>query len=202
MKRWNVIQRFIDERGYKSFLEIGRRYGETFDRINIHEKMSVDPAISAPYNMQTTSDDFFESCKTMSDFDIIFIDGLHHADQVKRDIENSLKHISLNGVILLHDCSPLKEEYQIVPQSENKSLAWCGTVWKAFVGFQGIKTCVNTDHGIGIIEAHNVLPFDAEPKIKISKLSYKAFDKNRVQLLNLISPRQFDEFYFNVHNFV
>lgn len=191
MKRWEVIQRFINKRNYKSYLEIGRRWGDTFDKIEIHEKMSVDPAISAPYNLKTTSDDFFESCKTMSDFDIIFIDGLHHADQVKRDIENSLKYISLNGVVLLHDCSPTNDEMQIVPQKSKKMKAWTGDVWRAFVGYQGAKYCIDTDWGIGVIEAHNVLPFDADPAVKISELSYKAFEKNKSQLLNLISVQEF-----------
>ena len=30
-------------------------------------------------------------------FDLIFIDGLHHADQVKRDFENSLRCLNDNG---------------------------------------------------------------------------------------------------------
>ena len=63
-------------------------------------------------------------------FDIIFIDGLHHYEQVKKDIINSLNCIEENGVIILHDCIPKSYLEQAVPRSQH---LWTGDVWKAFV---------------------------------------------------------------------
>ena len=45
-------------------------------------------------------------------FDLIFIDGLHLANQVQKDIENSLKFIKDEGFIVLHDCNPPSEYHQ------------------------------------------------------------------------------------------
>ena len=44
--------------------------------------------------------------KIIQKFDIIFIDGLHEYDQVKKDIVNSLKFIDEKGFILIHDLLP------------------------------------------------------------------------------------------------
>ena len=49
-----------------------------------------------------TSDEYFSKFKDK--FDIIFIDGLHHYEQVKKDIFNSLEILNSNGIILMHDC--------------------------------------------------------------------------------------------------
>jgi len=48
-----------------------------------------------------TSDTFF--LKNKRTFDIIFIDGLHIYDQVKRDVLNSIKVLNKDGFILLYD---------------------------------------------------------------------------------------------------
>ena len=61
-----------------------------------------------------TSDEYFESIKdTEVKYDIIFIDGLHHNEQVLKDVENSLKHLSEGGSIVCHDCLPSEESRDI-----------------------------------------------------------------------------------------
>ena len=79
-----------------------------------------------------TSDEFFKQNEKR--FDLIFIDGLHEANQVFRDVKNSLNYLNENGVILLHDCNPSIEEHQTFPQSldHNKRHLniWLGDTWK------------------------------------------------------------------------
>ena len=48
-----------------------------------------------------TSDEFFN--KNSNKFDLIYIDGNHLFEFVKRDIDNSLKFLKDNGVIILDD---------------------------------------------------------------------------------------------------
>jgi len=41
--------------------------------------------------------------------DVVFIDGLHTFLQSLKDVQNSLRYLNANGVIVLHDCNPLSE---------------------------------------------------------------------------------------------
>lgn len=52
--------------------------------------------------VQSTSDEFFENLSEDKKFDIIFIDGDHRYDYVKRDFENAIKHID-RGYIVMDD---------------------------------------------------------------------------------------------------
>lgn len=49
--------------------------------------------------------------QTKQKFDLVFIDGLHHSDQVLKDINNSLSFLEPNGVIMCHDILPSSEQY-------------------------------------------------------------------------------------------
>ena len=82
---------------------------------------------------------FIISDKNNKDFkyDIIFIDGLHHDYQVIRDIENSLNHLSDNGVIVCHDCLPFSE---VMQRQEECYGEWTGDVWKAIAKFRIERT--------------------------------------------------------------
>ena len=50
---------------------------------------------------KTTSDDFF--IKNKEDFDIIYVDGLHTYNQVKKDLINALKALKSDGIIICDD---------------------------------------------------------------------------------------------------
>src|SRR5690606_9283428 len=114
---------------YQSYLEIGLGDGQNFESILCLFKSGVDPAIpylhtlrnSSFYNME--SDLFFLNIHKQ--YDLIFIDGLHHAEQVEKDIVNGWCSLNVNGVLLLHDCSPFTEEMQVFPR---KQLEWTGNV--------------------------------------------------------------------------
>ena len=156
MNRHEFIQSIINKMPAKSYLEIGLGNGENFNKINVSFKSSVDPASSTFKNIEEctatptyklTSDDFFKQNKDK--FDVIFIDGLHHADQVERDINNSLSILNKDGYILCHDINPTNKELQEVPR---KNLDWTGDVWKAWVKLKSTNpniSMVAVDDGMG-----------------------------------------------------
>jgi len=93
-------------------------------------KIGVDPCLTTQridngILIGKTSDDYFNT--ELGPFDLVFIDGLHHADQVKRDFENSLRCLSDNGFIVIHDVLPENEEGTIVPRQTKR---WWGDVYK------------------------------------------------------------------------
>ena len=103
MKRTDIINAFIQKYGYKSYLEVGTQDpASNFDKINVETKVSIDPFPRGEVDYVCTSDEFFESVAPKHDykFDIIFIDGLHHDDQVIKDINNSLEILNDNGTII------------------------------------------------------------------------------------------------------
>jgi hypothetical protein len=145
-------------------LEIGVRNPEdNFDWIECEHKDSMDPGVeftSNPVKYQMTSDAFFEFWKTnkLPKYDVIFIDGLHLADQVKRDIEHCLEMTSNEGVLILHDCNPPAPAFSRENYSEkNAALGyWNGTTWKAFWAYihegRYDSRIIDSDWGIGIID--------------------------------------------------
>ncbi|WP_340581761.1 hypothetical protein, partial [Klebsiella pneumoniae] len=87
MNRIEIIQMHIDKYGYKSYLEIGVQGGDCFRAINCETKVGVDPDTGSAATIHKTSDEFFARNNDMWEkemFDCIFIDVLHHADQVER----------------------------------------------------------------------------------------------------------------------
>ena len=182
--RFEIINKIIELKEYKTYLEIGCQADINFSKIQIDKRIGVDPHDGGTHRM--TSDDFFKN--NNEKFDIIFIDGLHEYEQVIKDIKNSVKFLSNNGMIILHDCLPSKIWHQTIPQSHS---SWNGDVWKAIVEcrtFENLDTytCV-ADQGLGIIfnrKNKNLL------KIKIKKfknLSFKSYYENHKQYMNIIS---------------
>jgi hypothetical protein len=104
--RHELINRLINLNSYTDYLEIGYKEGNTFHRITALNKTAVDPnPLKTNSNVKIcTSDEFFSS--NTNKYDIIFIDGLHVYEQVKRDFENSLKSLRGQGVIVFHDMNP------------------------------------------------------------------------------------------------
>lgn len=178
------------------------RYPEhNFNKIKANKKYSVDPGFeneTNPVDFKLTSDIFFNKLsksEVLSNdikFDVIFIDGLHLAEQVEKDIENALKFIKEDGYIVLHDCNPPTffhaselYEYRLSPALGN----WNGTTWKAFYKYRLQENlyscCIDTDWGIGIISKTNRIGDFST--VKNPYFEYEIFNKNRKESLNLIS---------------
>ena len=181
--RDEIVQETVNRKNYKSYLEIGCDQDILFSKIKIEKKIGVDP--NSGGTIRDTSDNFFK--KNNIKFDIIFIDGLHEYDQVKKDINNSLYFLNDNGVIFLHDCMPGGFIYQAVPRARG---AWNGDVWKNIVEMR-TKTDVDTyvihaDQGIGMIlkrTNRNLLKLEIS---NFKKLKYKDFFYNYQEYLNVV----------------
>lgn len=121
-----LLQALIDKHGLQSYLEIGLQNADNnFNKIKSPHKCSVDPDPKAKAFFDCTSDQFFKV--NHNEWDLIFLDGDHTADQVKRDFENSLRCLSDNGFIVIHDVLPENEEGTLIPRQTKK---WWGTVYK------------------------------------------------------------------------
>ena len=194
IKRHHVINYLISKYNLNSYLEIGVLKGDNIRQIVALNKDGVDPGaerhIAPEVNYRMTSDDFFNSIKDDLNkfYDIIFIDGLHHAAQVNKDIYNATRHLTPGGFIVLHDCNPISYESQLVPR---KTIIWNGDPWKAFVLFKGshpkVKCCVvDCDYGVGVIQIQHQ---DQQQSFDIP--DWKEFVENRRKYLNLVTWEEF-----------
>ena len=208
--RYDLINSIIKRYNLKRYLEIGVcDPRECFDRIVCKSKMGVDPGVEFPLNpvkYRMTSDDFFSELQNGKldidpnfRWDAIFIDGLHTATKVLKDIENALYYLTPKGYIFLHDCNPWsyftqREDYFLDGQSY--SGPWNGTVWKSIYYLRTHRkdlqvNVIDTDWGVGILRRgkSSLVPFD-NPFYE-----YNIMNQNRARDLGLISLETFYNFY-------
>jgi hypothetical protein len=205
--RYDVINFLIASLDRETnYLEIGvRNPDDNFNKIIASKKYSVDPGLEFeenPVDFVLTSDEFFDQLRSGSllnpeyRFDVVFIDGLHTAEQVDRDIKNALDFIKDDGFIVLHDCNPPTEfhareahGYRISPAMS----AWNGTTWKGFLKWRQnpiVFSCtLDTDWGVGVISKTKNIGKSTELKNEFYEFS--VLNDNRKAFLNLIA---FDEF--------
>ena len=181
--RIEIVQRIIDLKNYRSYLEIGTFKDELFSKIKCEKKIGVDPFSGG--NTRMTSDDFFKQNKEK--FDCIFVDGLHHYDQVKKDIENSINCLNENGILLVHDCLPISISAQSIPRTE---VNWNGDVWKSFVEQRTKENLdcytIFADHGVGVIlkrKNRSLLNLNIK---NFKKLKFIYYYKHHQELMNII----------------
>lgn len=124
--RLDLIYLSLETLKARSYLEIGCFKDKVFNNIPAEHKIGVDPNRGG--NRRMTSDEFFS--QNTDTFDVIFIDGLHHYDQVSRDLENSLSVLNDGGIIILHDMLPCSEQEAVVPIPEVLPYTWVGDVWR------------------------------------------------------------------------
>ena len=212
--RTDLLNHLVEKYNLQRYLEIGVQVPElNFDRIKVPYKIGVDPDPDAHATFCMTSDDFFQNYginypgnkRDIAITDLVFIDGLHTAEQVKKDFENALKVLSPNGFIVLHDCNPLKEEHTIVPRP-TKTGHWNGDVWKFAITITNqTKATVDIDNGCLVYSPRGVPKIrqtfitkdcsyfigDMNVYVEIQQPKWEFFDANRKELLNLISWNRF-----------
>jgi len=182
--RWDLIQFLINKYDYSTYLEIGCDKDQSFSKIKISHKVGVDPISGG--TIRKTSDEFFKNNKEK--FDIIFIDGLHHYEQVIVDINNALSVLNDNGHILVHDCLPRTIAHQAIPRYRG---SWNGDVWKSIVELRTKKyldvfTC-EIDFGVGIIQKKinsNLLELKID---NFKNLKFKDYYLRNKEFMNVIS---------------
>jgi hypothetical protein len=201
MKRFDIINHLIRVNNYKSFLEIGTQEHINLSNIIIDKKISVDPDPEVNADFILPSDDFFK--QNTDKFDIIFVDGLHHADFVYRDMVNSLKILNHGGCIIVHDVIPSSYESQLIPLEktlETGSGIWNGDVWKGWVKLRTerkdlIMKVINTDHGCGIIHSTK---YGSGDYLESYNNGYYEYNKDLIfSSLNLISCDEFLSLFDN-----
>jgi hypothetical protein len=188
--RTDLLNLLVRRRHYRSYLEIGvRAASENLDRVRAPIRDGVDPAPTEPIAYQMTSDAFFAGPGKDKTYDLVFIDGLHIADQVLRDVENSLRVLAPGGALVIHDCNPQVEATQLEQQPPQG--AWHGTVWKAWVELRCTRPdlrmyVVDVSQGCGVIERGEQDLLNAPPV-----LDWAYLQENRTEALNLVSVDDF-----------
>jgi hypothetical protein len=185
----NIINDLIKLYNYKTYLEIGVEHKiNCFDQIICERKVSVDPSDVDIYDFNMTSDDFF--IFNRDTFDIILIDGLHLAEQVERDILNSLAVLNNNGHIIVHDTNPPTELHGLENQYNSQLIptvypSWNGTVWKAIYKLRRtrddliFKTYMD-DWGVTLITRGKGQLLELDNPY----FSYHVFAQNKEKILN------------------
>lgn len=180
--RMDFIKKALDKFTNPSYLEIGTHKNECFNEINIQDKVGVDPNAIGEKVIKATSDEFFLVNNKL--YDVIFIDGLHTYEQVRKDVINSFKFLKKGGFIFLHDMLPLNWRAECPIRLQG---TWNGDVWK--VGLElcltkGIEFVVSiADHGVGIVNKKDdkIDLYDDYEKIK--NYTYKNFFNSKVQYI-------------------
>lgn len=236
MNRIKAVQRALEGRQQRVYLEIGVSSGKAFRHIAAEEKIAVDPALalsgrsrkraaakaSTTHYFETDSDAFFANETAFLEqhgIDVAFIDGLHTYGQVMRDVDNTLRHLRHDGVILVHDCNPTRASiacpagsyaefrarhrwWEIswgLTTSGTLAALWSGDVWKAMVALRSTREdlrimVLDCDFGVGVIRRgtpDTLLPYSAK---QIEALDYADLAADRNRLLNLRPPGCLDEF--------
>jgi hypothetical protein len=127
--RLDLILKLVDRTNAVDYLEIGCDKNQIFNHILCKNKIGVDPNNGGTHRM--TSDKFFLRNNNLL-FDIIFIDGLHHYEQVTRDVTNSLLRLKEHGYIIIHDMLPVYEDEASMPGPIKSKFSpyWLGDVWR------------------------------------------------------------------------
>lgn len=132
----------IRPRGY---LEIGVHHGDSLKlAFGARDLVGVDPVITpeavftrpAHANLiEATSDEFFAAEPSFTDvdsrdsrLDLAFIDGLHHADQVLKDLMNVMR-IGHNRTIIACDDMLPRNDFEATRDFHEGD--WAGDCWKA-----------------------------------------------------------------------
>jgi hypothetical protein len=224
VNRIKAVQQALDGRVKRVYLEIGVERGWAFVRISADEKIAVDPAFKlsararrladakarATHYFQTTSDAFFVNKSAFLEqrgIDVALIDGLHTYGQVVRDVENTLRYLRDDGVIILHDCNPARASVAcpVTSKADFRAhnhwwrIGWSGAVWKAIVYLRSTRhdlrvAVLKCDFGVGVVRkglSESQLSYSAA---QIEALNYADLAADRERLLNLKPPRYLGEF--------
>jgi hypothetical protein len=193
MTKEDIINKIIKIFNHTSYLEIGVQNGLSFKKINIKEKVGVDPKMQYKDDnlYEMTSDEYFTNYKKM--YDIIFIDGLHEASQCLKDIINASQALKPGGHIVCHDMLPSSKAMQQVPRIAKE---WTGNSWKAWATIKKENPSLNMfivdcDYGVGILHLPKIIQLNYN---EVDAFEYKDYSLNKEKIMGeIIKPFHFEK---------
>ncbi len=210
----------MSQKNLKNYLEIGVENGHIFFRIKSSFKVAVDPkfifdasrrfgkAILNPYNLanqyfEKTSDDFFaqdaQRVFAGKQLQIALVDGMHEYQFALRDVENTLKYMVNEGVIIMHDCNP--QTAGAAGRFEDWTVGeWNGDVWRTIIHLRSQRPDLNVfvldcDQGLGIVTRNKPESGLSFTPAQIEALTYDDLVQNRSNWLNLKPASYFYEYF-------
>ena len=165
----------------RRYLEIGVDTGGTLALSRAQWNCGVDPAFSirSPLEgnfclVRKTSDDFFREYAG-EPFDLVFVDGLHEATQVSRDLFNALRHLEPSGLIAVHDTVPFN---RTVASARRYTSIWTGDVYRALVPYiqcceDGVLTLLAAPAGLTLMKSPRAFLEVLNEPLAPSRLSYR-----------------------------
>ncbi|MDE2357604.1 MAG: class I SAM-dependent methyltransferase, partial [Alphaproteobacteria bacterium] len=167
------------------YLEIGCAGNDLFDSVMAARKVGVDPVRGGTHRQ--TSDDFFSAWRG-GKFDVIFIDGLHTYEQVRRDLVNALAWLKPGGWIAMHDMLPRDWKEEHVPQIQSRG--WTGDGWKC--AFELAETpdiafrLIAMDHGVAVLRPTQpgIVLADCRAELAPARFSYLETHRHRLPLVD------------------
>ena len=175
------------------YIELGVDEGNTFNLIAPFVSRAIAVDVKMPecledfetYEMKT--DEFFKDGWFLDQADLIFIDADHTSQGARKDLMNSLKILSDDGMIIMHDTDPVSD----LMCKDNEKLDWknlSGDVYKiideieenANGEFDGINvlTLPIGDAGLSLIT-----------KKKCSRTQQRASNPDRVDIAGKLKPK-------------
>ncbi len=200
--RWDLLNALARHLKARRYLEIGVQTGDCFRRVEVPEKVGVDPARNSAATVYLSSDEWFAGLGKDQVFDLIFVDGLHLREQVHRDLLNAWDHLTPGGAVLVHDCDPPSE------RAGRRDLCpgiWCGDVWRGWMDTrhdlcQAAMGAVETDLGCGLLLSGDAPrpPLFAPVKppwtrTETDRATWAFFVEHRREWLNALSVDDFFE---------
>ena len=196
--RSDLLNEIATKINAKSYLEIGVQTGATFHRVEVSEKVGVDPDPTSRASLHITSDFYFDILDENKKFDLIYVDGLHEWQTALRDIKNAVRHLSENGVIVVDDIAPKRESHQTRKPTH---IYWTGDVWIAWlIATTDLREefdlfSVDLAFGQGIIIPKKFGTSKQEKKVDQlpNSMNWKYYEQNHTQFHNMISFEEFKE---------
>lgn len=156
------------------------------------ERLLYHSPVNRPSLYKQTSDDFFATQELQNEmksmcFDLAFIDGLHHFDQVLRDFINIEKFAGPESVVLIHDCLPVDPQ---VATREQTTAFWTGDVWRIIPCLKAIRpdleiiTLPLAPAGLAVVRR-----LDASSKVLANHYDYIVSQFEQIELPELWDER-------------
>ena len=194
----DILNFLVEKYKFQSYLEIGVNYnGANYNQIQITNKEGIKPQPLEYPISQVYSDVFFKITDENKKWDLIFNEGVHTLEQTYIDARNSIKHLNEGGFILIHDCNP-PTEYHQRPYEEFVKMggAWNGQAYRAFIRLKNELrdwSCfvIDIDWGCAILTPRKILK-NIQLTYGIGRITWEIFDKNRKELMQIITAEEFE----------